>query len=159
MGKADGTTASARTLPGGRHEARSPTDRRDRPAAPRDLRRPALRRTRSTAARTCRRASRSVVRPGSALLQAAWLGEVFGLELAGEDWEGDWCPTYPHHPKLPPGVGPIGPDPDPNPVYLTGYYLGLSSVLADGVERGVTSPVVGAVLEASVGNLERSVSR
>jgi hypothetical protein len=96
---------------------------------------------------------------GSALLQAAWLGQVFGLELAGEDWEGDWCPTYPRHPKLPPGVGPIGPDPDPNPVYLTGYYLGLSSVLADGVERGVTSPVVGAVLEASVGNLELSVQR
>ncbi len=95
----------------------------------------------------------------TAVLQAAWLGQVFGLELAGEDWEGDWCPTYPHHPKLPPGVGPIGPDPDPNPVYLTGYYLGLSSVLADAVERGVASPVVGALLEASVGNLALSVQQ
>jgi hypothetical protein len=98
-------------------------------------------------------------RAATALLQAAWLGQVLGLELAGDDWEGDWCPTYPHHPKLPPGVGPIGPDPDPNPVYLTGYYLGLSSVLADGVERGVTAPAVAAVLDASMANLERSVQR
>jgi hypothetical protein len=95
-------------------------------------------------------------RAAAAVLQAAWLGQVFGVELAG-DWDDDWCPTYPHHPKLPPGVGPVGPDPDPDPVYLTGYYLGLSSVLADAVERGVSSSVVTSLLEASAGNLAVSL--
>ena len=92
-----------------------------------------------------------------AVLHAVWLGQVLGQEVSWEDGD-DICPPYPRGPKVPPGVGPIGPDPE-NPTYLTAYYLGLASVLADGVERGVTAPFVGGLLEKSVANLERSVSR
>jgi hypothetical protein len=77
----------------------------------------------------------------------------------GAAMAGDWCPTYPRRPKLPPWWPPI-PEPDPQPDWFTEFHLGFASRLAAVSPEGMsgrTKEYFDKALEQSLGSLEKSL--
>jgi hypothetical protein len=92
-------------------------------------------------------------RVGVELARLAWTSEKLGQQLSPvADWEDDPCGTVPLRLKLPKWLVPNPPEPDPEPWWLEGYFLGLACSLAVARESSHSEFIQGA-LATTLGSL------